>query len=209
MKYRFATVALSLIAVAIAPVLAGEAAEVAPELSKVVSQTNDWMTAPGASAAPEIAPKASATSLDRATRRDAAAMASRLAGARLIAIAVYQGKPTTLATDLSRQLRLVEDIPEEKRRPLLVDVSKGARADEVAAIWASDLLECNDRDAVAVCVYWFADEKTHSIMSGAEAEPQLHLVLTRFTRGNDSPYAIARTAWGPVADGPGKPADGQ
>ena len=207
MKYRLVLVFLTLAVAAIPPVLAGEAAEVSPDLSKVVSQTNDWMTAPGASTSPEIADKASVTSLDRSTRRDAAAMASRLAGARLVAIAVYQGKPTTLATDVSRQLRLVEDIPEEHRRPLLVDTSKSTRADEIAAAWASDLLECTDRDAVAVSVYWFADEKTHSLMSGAEAEPQLYLVLTRFTRGNESPYALARIAWGPVGQGAKTPAD--
>lgn len=203
--YRFVPITLTLIATAIAPALAGEAGEVSPELSKVVSQTNDWMTSQSTAPSPEIAAKASVTSLDRSTRRDAAAMASRLPGARLVAIAVYQGKPATLASDLSRQLRAIEDIPEEKRRPLLVDPSKATRADEVAAVWASDLLECTERDAVAACVYWYADEKNHSLMSGAAAEPQLYLVLIRFTRGNESPFALARIAWGPVKESPSKP----
>jgi hypothetical protein len=195
---------LALLGVLVVPSQADEAAEVSPELSRAVSLTNEWMTAAQSSASPELASKSTAVSFDRATRRDAAAMASRLASARLIAVAVYNGQPTTLAGDLSRQLRAIEDIPEEKRRPLLVDPSKVTRANEVAAAWANDLLECTDRDAVAACVYWFADEKTHSLLAGAEPEYRLYLVLTRFTRGANSPWAVARIAWGPVHESPSK-----
>jgi hypothetical protein len=206
-KYGLTLVSLLVAAFAVAPVWGEEAGEVSPELSRVVSRVNEWMTTPQSSATPEITAKATVSSLDRTTRSDASSMASRLVGARLVAIAVYHGKPTTLAGDVSRQLRGVEDIPEEKRRPLLVEASKVARANDVAAKWADELLECNDRDSVAVSVYWFADDRTHSLMSGSEPEPRLYMVLTRFTHGSESPYAIARIAWGPVAES--RPRDAQ
>lgn len=171
---------------------------VSPDLSQAVSQTHEWMTGSEPSANPVIADRAIARSLDRFAQSDASVMAGRLTGAKLVSIKVYRGKPKTLASDISEQLREQSDIPIEKRRPLLVEPERAPKANKIAEEWACELLGMTESDVAAVLIYWFADLKTHTLLAGAEPEPQLHLVLIRYTPLPDSTYAIGRIAWGPV-----------
>jgi hypothetical protein len=141
-----------------------------------------------------------AISLDRVRQNDLVTMTGRLADARLLAACVYQGTPTTLASDLSEQLRATTDVPAEAVRPMLIPPAQAKPIDTAAANWCGNLLDLKEGDAVAAMVYWFADTKTHSLLNGAEPERRLTLVLIKFTPTRDpaQPFAISRIAWGPV-----------
>lgn len=168
-------------------------------LTRLMSQLTEWLTAREIADAPASVAGATVISLDRATKRDLATLASRLNGGRLLASAVYTGKPTSLASDLSQQLRAIEDVPADLLKPLIVDETQATRVDEIACAWAFQLLEANSADAVAAAVYWYADERTHSLLDGAEPRAQLVLVLVRMTRdSSDGELKVGRVAWGPV-----------
>ncbi|GIW75433.1 MAG: hypothetical protein KatS3mg104_0496 [Phycisphaerae bacterium] len=173
-------------------------AAVSTELSQLVSQTHEWITGTESATSPAIAPQATARSLDQSSQSDLSTMDGRLTGAKIVSIRIYRGKPQTLASDISDQIREQSDIPFEKRKPLLVDPQRASKANKISEEWSSELLEIGESDVVAVLVYWFADSRTHSLLSGSEPEPYLHLVFIRYTPLSDSTYAIARIVWGPV-----------
>lgn len=182
----------------IGAVRAEQSETVTPELAQAVSRTHEWITGVDGAPDPVITPLSAARSLDSSIQSDILAMAARLKGAQLVATGIYRGKPKTLAIDLSSQLRDLQEIPLEKRRPLIVDSGRTLRANQIAEAWVTGLLEPDESDAMAVLVYWFADVRTHSLLSGSEPEPYLYLVLIHYKPLPDSSYAVARIVWGPV-----------
>lgn len=155
-----------------------------------------WLTTDQAQP-PALADRAVAHSFDGSTRVSVSEMASRFAGARVLASAIYNGKPGTLASDLSRQLRSIEDIAPEALAPLIVDPAKTDRANTVAGEWASTSLQAESTDTVGALVLWHADERTHSLLEGASPKPRLVLVLFRASRTADG-HTLARIAFGNI-----------
>ncbi len=168
-------------------------------VTRLVAQVTAWLTNPVTTPTPWSIDGASVVSLDRASNRDLATAASRLAGGRLLASAVYPGRPATLATDLSGQLQVVEDVPADLIKPLLVAPSNAQRCNEIAGNWAATLLDARDDDPIAAFVYAHADEDNHSLLDGAEAKVQIMMVLIRVTRDpRAGDLRIGRVAIGSV-----------
>lgn len=156
-----------------------------------------WLTI-DQSQPPTVADRAVAHTFDRATRLAASEMACRFSGARVLASASYTGKPTTLASDVSRQLRSIDDIPSENLAPLLVDPAKTDRANAVAGEWAMSSLQADPTDTIGALVLWHADEHAHSLLDGATPRPHLVLVLFRATGDASRGYQLQRLAWGDI-----------
>ncbi len=175
------------------PVVAQQA--ISPALMQTVSRVGEWITTTTPNELPAIKPGGLVLSLDRATQFNLSTMAARLSGARLLAAEVYEGKPATLAGDLSRQLRACQDVGQENLKPLFLSDSNEKRLNDIACDFACELLDFKPGDSVAAMVYWFADEKTHSLMRGAEPEPKLILVLMKLRKTGEN-YELDRIAWG-------------
>jgi hypothetical protein len=177
------------------PALAA-ADEASPDL---LQPTVLWLTRPSVPAdqRPAVADDALVTPLDKPSHSPASELAGRFEGATVLAAAIYRGVPATMASDLSQQLAVTEAVPALAVAPLVVDKERYARADKTAGQWVGDLLKLSADDHVGVCVLWFADAKTHSLLDGTAAEPKLVLVLFKAAHVDGKPV-LKRFAWGPV-----------
>jgi hypothetical protein len=143
---------------------------------------------------------ASASASDSPT--DPAQLAASFNGGHVLAMAVYTGRPTSLATDLSQQLQTAENIPAERLRALIVPPARAARANQVAADFINELLSIGDDDAVGVAVIWYSDAKHHSLLDGAT--PEMKLAMVMFVASPPKPgepLKINRIAYGNLAAG--------
>jgi hypothetical protein len=158
-----------------------------------------WLTADAALPPDALADGAVHVPLDKSTKSDAAHLAAHFAGGRVIATAVYTGRPTTLASDVSQQVQAGEGVPADKLAPLIVQPTRTTRANQVAADFVADLLACGENDTVGVAVVWYPDVKRHSLLNGAT--PEMKLALVAFVAPavkEGQPPKITRVALGDV-----------
>jgi hypothetical protein len=169
-------------------------------MSALMPRAVAWLIGPATDPSP-IATIATAQPLARGKRVDADELANRFTGAQVLASVAYDRKPTTLASDVSEQLKNVESVAASILAPLLVDDAKKTRANEVAGNWAGELLEATDDDAIGACVLWWGDGENKSVAGDASTGPRLILCLFRGQRlPGSNELLITRIAWGDPAD---------
>ncbi|HEY0009921.1 MAG TPA: hypothetical protein VGB55_14435 [Tepidisphaeraceae bacterium] len=150
---------------------------------------------------PLIAADATATTLDQLSRTAAHSLAGRFEGAVVLAGAVYEGTPQTMAGDLSDQLSENTEVPAASLKPLLIDSTRVEKGNKVAAQWIGDLLRAGATDYVGVCVLWHADLQEHSVLDGASPKPQLVMVLFSASRDAENVLRVQRFGWGTIVSG--------
>lgn len=172
-------------------------AEAEPAVA-LLPQTIQWLTTPPTPTqiAPALADGAMAVAFDTKTSTSASDMAARFEGATVLAATISQGLPSTLASDLSQQLAVTDLVPLTTVATLIVDKDRASRADRTAANWVNDLLKPKPDDQVGAYVLWYADTKTHSLLSGAAPEPKLVMVLFSAQVTDGQPPRITSIAWG-------------
>src|SRR5687767_676973 len=176
-------------------------AEEPPAMATVMARGVEWLTQVTPASPPPLSQIATAQPLHKGKRTDATELAAKFVGAQLLAVAAYDKKPTTLASDLSQQLANAENVPAGALAPLLVDAEKKARANEVAANWAAELLEAADNDAIGACVFWIGDGESKSLLSENPPEARLILCIFRAQRfPGSAELVITRIAWGNPTD---------
>lgn len=124
-----------------------------------------------------LAVDASAVDVVRSRPMGMGELAGRFQGARVLAVLTYAGAPKTLASDLSQQLKQIEDIAGADLRPLICSNEKTRQADDTAADWMTDVLRIKEGDASGVIILWHAEPiQTASITETAAPQPRLVMI---------------------------------
>jgi len=146
-----------------------------------------------------VEPEASATDVARARSMGINELAARFRGARALAVVTYAGVPKTLASDLSQQIKLVDDLPAADLRALVLAGDKTKHADEVASEWMTDVLGIKGDEPTGVIVLWHADPVETASLTDAPAPPaRLVMIAFKLTTprvGSGTPVRVVRIAY--------------
>lgn len=128
-----------------------------------------------------IASDATAFDVTRSRPMALGELAGRFPQARVLTVLTYEGRPATLASDLSQQLKQIDDVPSNELAPLILTTDKPQRADEIAGEWVADVLRLTDRDPNGVIVLLHSDPVETASLT--DAPPQRRLVMIVFKLG--------------------------
>jgi hypothetical protein len=120
-----------------------------------------------------------------------ATLAAHLSGANLLLANAYTAPVTTLASDVANSIGTSRNLPDSVRKMFIPADGDASKADSVAALWMSRVLNLTDGQSAGVLIYLVADP-----IHPDSSQPQAILVLIKGQADLDGAYHVTQIVFG-------------
>lgn len=120
-----------------------------------------------------------------------ATLMARTSGANLLFARAYIAPVTSLASDVANSVGSIRAIPDSLKKLFIPADEDASKADNVAALWMSHVLNLTDGQSAGVLIYLIADPSLPD-----SSQPQAMLVLIKGQVDSDGAYHITQIVFG-------------
>jgi hypothetical protein len=125
-----------------------------------------------------------------------ATLAARTSGANVLLANAYTAPVTSLASDVANSIGLASNVPDSVKKMFIPADGDTSKADNVAALWMSRVLNLTDGQSAGLLIYLIADPNHPETTQPQAIQPQAMLVLIKGQADSDGAFHITQIVFG-------------